>query len=240
MERRSLPPSREVEQGRNPQRPGPHRGLRQRQERGRVLGPGDECRTYRLASPEREMAFSQHRGQGVAAGAGHRAAVRRRWRGTVRPSAPCATLREAITAASSGDTVEIRSDGPFLVPPAVVRGKALTIRAAAGRRPVLRLRGGRVGAGRWFLLESDAPLVLEGLELQRRRPAVRVGASRRRVHFRGSAAVPGELPARWWPDLVTHTSWKCITPGQANSATANSSSAVRRTRGRVYLVCAGV
>jgi hypothetical protein len=81
---------------------------------------------------------------------------------------PCATLREAITAASSGDTVEIRSDGPFLVQPLVVRGKALTIRAAAGRRPVLRLdeRTFWLGGQRWFLLESDAPLVLEGLELQ--------------------------------------------------------------------------
>jgi serine/threonine protein kinase len=81
---------------------------------------------------------------------------------------PCATLREAITAASSGDTIEIRSDGPFLVQPLVARGKALTIRAAAGRRPVLRLdeRTFRLGGQRWFLLESDAPLVLEGLELQ--------------------------------------------------------------------------
>jgi hypothetical protein len=48
----------------------------------------------------------------------------------------------------------------------VTRGKALTIRAAAGRRPVLRLGGGYRPGERWFLLEGDAPLVLEGLELQ--------------------------------------------------------------------------
>src|SRR5262249_52977519 len=80
---------------------------------------------------------------------------------------PRATPKDAVDAARSGDTIEIRGDGPFLVPPLVLRKKALTIRAAAGRRPVLRLNEEGLKAERSILIESDAALVLEGLELQR-------------------------------------------------------------------------
>jgi len=63
-------------------------------------------------------------------------------------------------------TIEVRGSGPFVCDPVVVRGKALTVRAGGGFRPVLRLspEGNSAAAP---LLDTDAPLVLEGLELQR-------------------------------------------------------------------------
>ena len=80
------------------------------------------------------------------------------------------TLAQAVAAAVSGDTIEIRGDGPLATPPIVINGKALMIRAGALCQPVLQLdsEGVRTDA---TLLTTDAPLVLEGLEL------VRVGKS---------------------------------------------------------------
>src|SRR4029077_12767563 len=76
-----------------------------------------------------------------------------------------ATLAEAVIRAGSGDTIEVRGDGPFTcaaVP--LIEGRRLIIRAGAGARPVLRLdaspKDGRP------LLSTDSDLILEGLELQ--------------------------------------------------------------------------
>jgi hypothetical protein len=78
---------------------------------------------------------------------------------------PFATLAEAVAAAQAGDTVEVRGDGPFVSPPVFV-GKALTIRAGKGARPVIELAPAQAQAD-VPLLETSAPLVLEGLELRR-------------------------------------------------------------------------
>ncbi len=76
------------------------------------------------------------------------------------------TLAEAVLAASDGDTIEIRAGGPFPSGPVEIN-QALTIRAGAGRLPCIKLTADRseVHSGR-ALLHANAPLVLEGLELQ--------------------------------------------------------------------------
>src|SRR5262245_44289324 len=50
---------------------------------------------------------------------------------------PFTTLAEAVVAADSGDIVEVRGDGPIIRESIFLHDKALTIRAAPGRRPVL-------------------------------------------------------------------------------------------------------
>ena len=75
------------------------------------------------------------------------------------------TLAEAVQGASDGDIIEIHGNGPFVTPPITIRGRALTLRPGAGYRPVLRLSATAVKAY-GTLLETDAPLALEGLELQ--------------------------------------------------------------------------
>jgi WD40 repeat protein len=76
-----------------------------------------------------------------------------------------AQLPEAVAAAESGDTIELRGNGPFVVPPVNLGRRALTVRAGAGAWPVLRMtpQGVASGAG---LFETSGPLVLEGLEVQ--------------------------------------------------------------------------
>jgi hypothetical protein len=78
------------------------------------------------------------------------------------------TFAEAVaSAARNGEVLEVRGDGPYVTAPVKVpKGKALTIRAAAGSRPVLRLVPDFKPAGP--LIETDSPLVLEGLTLQQR------------------------------------------------------------------------
>jgi hypothetical protein len=76
-----------------------------------------------------------------------------------------ATLAEAVAAAQSGDTIEVRGNGPFVSPPVFLR-KALTIRAGTGFRSILELNPAQVKED-IPLLESSAPLVLEGLHLRR-------------------------------------------------------------------------
>jgi serine/threonine protein kinase len=79
---------------------------------------------------------------------------------------PFATLAQAVAAAHSDDTIEVRGNGPFITDPIRIVGRALTIRAADGFRPVLRLSP-EAAQGDKPLLSTDAPLVLEGLDLQR-------------------------------------------------------------------------
>jgi len=76
-----------------------------------------------------------------------------------------ASLADAIQMAVPGDTIEIRGNGPFDCTRIVVRNKPLRIRAGAGSRPVLRLMPG--SENQLDLLNSNAGLVLEGLELRR-------------------------------------------------------------------------
>jgi hypothetical protein len=67
------------------------------------------------------------------------------------------TLADAVQSSSAGDTIEVRGNGPFDCVP-IRATYALTIRAAAGFRPVLRFAEN---------LQTNASLVLEGLEFQR-------------------------------------------------------------------------
>jgi hypothetical protein len=74
------------------------------------------------------------------------------------------TLANAVQRANDGDTIEIRASGPFITDPIMTK-HALTIRATDGARPVFKLRADAAEAGADHL-ETRAPLVLEGLELQ--------------------------------------------------------------------------
>ena len=69
------------------------------------------------------------------------------------------TLAEAVLAASDGDTIEIRGNGPFVTEPITLRN-ALTMRAGEGFQPTLQLDPRRAGP----LLTTEGSLVLEGIE----------------------------------------------------------------------------
>ncbi len=79
------------------------------------------------------------------------------------------TLAEAVAGACDCDTIEVRGNGPFASEPVKIRDRALTIRAAAGFRPVIKLSEEGLAADASFL-STNGPLALEGLELQRTRP----------------------------------------------------------------------
>src|SRR5205807_638831 len=74
-----------------------------------------------------------------------------------------AMLAEAVAAAASGDTIEIRGNGPFVVRPIDLGTKALTLRGGTRFSPVLKLAAEAVQAD-LPLLTTRAALVLEGLE----------------------------------------------------------------------------
>jgi formylglycine-generating enzyme required for sulfatase activity len=76
------------------------------------------------------------------------------------------TLSDAVKAAKSGDTLEIRGDGPFEIPPLSFGKRTLTIRAGTAFRPVLKLNEADTRAGTPLII-TNAALVLEGLEMQR-------------------------------------------------------------------------
>jgi hypothetical protein len=75
------------------------------------------------------------------------------------------TLAEAVLAASDGDTIEIRCNGPIVTPPINLGNTALRIRAGEGFRPVIQLvpEGLKTDEP---LFQTSAPLVLEGLEVK--------------------------------------------------------------------------
>jgi serine/threonine protein kinase len=77
------------------------------------------------------------------------------------------TLASAIAEAQDGDTVTIHGNGPFVIQPLQVRGKALTIRAGPGFRPLLQWAGVPRGPFWRPLLATDRALTLEGLDLYR-------------------------------------------------------------------------
>jgi hypothetical protein len=74
------------------------------------------------------------------------------------------SLKDAVEAAWSGDTIEICGDGPFVSPPIVINDRPLTIRAAAGFRPVIELSPEGVEQNAFLIHATNAPLVLEGLD----------------------------------------------------------------------------
>jgi serine/threonine protein kinase len=74
------------------------------------------------------------------------------------------TLAEAVLNAGDGDTIEVRGNGPFVTRPITIGTQKLTIRAATGRRPRLRWVAAG-GEGRIDPIQSEGPLVLEGLDL---------------------------------------------------------------------------
>jgi hypothetical protein len=73
------------------------------------------------------------------------------------------TLAEAVQAASDGDTIEVRGNGPFASKRIKIQRRKLTIRAGESFRPVIKFasQGDKEFRG---LLETDSALVLEGLE----------------------------------------------------------------------------
>lgn len=76
------------------------------------------------------------------------------------------TLAEAVQQASTGDTIEVRGNGPYPTKAIAISRQALTIRAAEGFAPVIQMDPASA-EDRQPLLSSNAPLVLEGLEFQR-------------------------------------------------------------------------
>jgi serine/threonine protein kinase len=96
-----------------------------------LIGPG-EAYTRALAAEGKLVAHEQLRPRALAEGpfaVWHRGKVLRGY----------ITLPEAVEAAVDGDTIEIRSDGPFggIDRRAVMQGKELILRAAPGYRPVV-------------------------------------------------------------------------------------------------------
>jgi serine/threonine protein kinase len=73
-----------------------------------------------------------------------------------------ASLGEALGQVRAGDTIEVRGNGPFVVPPLRLT-RPLFLRAGEGFHPVLRHDG---RDPRLSLIETDRPLVLEGLTLE--------------------------------------------------------------------------
>jgi hypothetical protein len=80
------------------------------------------------------------------------------------------TLAEAVQRSSDGDTIEVRGNGPFVSEPIQI-ARPLTIRASEGFRPVIKLSH-EAAQRKLPLLNTNAALVLEGLELQRAPPEV--------------------------------------------------------------------
>src|SRR5262249_17520640 len=74
------------------------------------------------------------------------------------------TLAEAIESAQSGDTIEISGNGPFPLFRIKLKTKALTLRAGPGFRPLFLRDAGENPLVPLF--ETEAPLVLEGLEIK--------------------------------------------------------------------------
>ena len=76
-------------------------------------------------------------------------------------------LAKAIAACADGDEVVVDGDGPFRSGSIDVGDKGITIKAAAGRRPVIHLATGRGEPGGLALIHSAGALRLEGIEFGR-------------------------------------------------------------------------
>jgi serine/threonine protein kinase len=119
------------------------------------------------------------------------------------------TLAEAVLGASDGDTIEVRGNGPFVTPPLNLGMNALRIRAGVGFRPIIKLSPEGLEADA-PLIETSAPLVLEGLELQR------VGQKHRKEFRRQPTMVTCDRAPFWFANCrfvgtpLLNASWWCI------------------------------
>jgi serine/threonine protein kinase len=75
------------------------------------------------------------------------------------------TRAEAVVGSSEGDTIEIRGDGPFVIPHTEIK-HALTVRAGSGFRPVITDQPQEYARGEGRILMALAPLRLEGLDIR--------------------------------------------------------------------------
>ena len=67
-------------------------------------------------------------------------------------------------SSTPGDTIEVRDNGPFVIPHTEIK-HALTIRAGSGFRPVITSQSQDPADGESVMLLANAPLRLEGLDL---------------------------------------------------------------------------
>src|SRR5262249_15635643 len=75
------------------------------------------------------------------------------------------TLAAAVAAAPPGATILVQGNGPFLLHPVRLQGKALTLRAGDGFQPRLQWIHETESQPWQPLLAADQPLHLDGLEL---------------------------------------------------------------------------
>ncbi len=115
------------------------------------------------------------------------------------------TLAEAVESGSDGDTIEVLGDGPFVTEPISIQQKAITIRAAEGFRPVIKLspKGGERGLPLLFV--TNAALTLEGLELH---DAPADGDNHKRV-IQANGAVLRAANCRFRFDIRTYPTPGC-------------------------------
>jgi hypothetical protein len=73
------------------------------------------------------------------------------------------SLTAGVNAAVDGDTIVLHADGPLPTEPVMLGEKALTLRAAAGRRPCLQFAS--QPSAFQSLLSTDRSLTLEGIDL---------------------------------------------------------------------------
>jgi serine/threonine protein kinase len=75
------------------------------------------------------------------------------------------TLAEAVLAATDGDAIEIRGNGPFITQPLVIGNIALTIRAGSTYRPRIEcVNSNPTRFPGYYFFHSQGSLTLEGLE----------------------------------------------------------------------------
>ena len=82
--------------------------------------------------------------------------------GGLRRVATAGEFAAAVAAGGENDTVEIDRDGVLEVPAFRVAGRRLTLRAAAGRQPLVRITAGPDGSG---VTLAGGRLVIQGLAL---------------------------------------------------------------------------
>jgi serine/threonine-protein kinase len=82
-----------------------------------------------------------------------------------QPNRPVANLADAIAMAGNGDVIEVQASGMFATSPIDIKNKALTIRAASGFTPGLQFTSD--DNTDTPMLQTNAPLVLEGFEFKR-------------------------------------------------------------------------
>jgi serine/threonine protein kinase len=132
--------------------------------------------------------------------------------GTVE--ARCDTIAEAIAVAHSGDTIEVRGNGPFITSAVDVGTRSLTIRAGDGFSPVIRLSRVDTERGK-VLLVSGGRLVLEGLEFQRLGPGGPATGWPSTISCRGSSLYVAHCR------LVQTTRKECLVSSRAHTELRN-------------------